>query len=221
MTKPERTRNFDDATMLAELTRTRLVAVVRGTTADGAVAAATVLFEAGVSLVEVTLTNPGAIEAIRRLRPMVPEGCRLGAGTVITPDQVAEIADAGAEFVVTPSVVPAIAAAVGHRLPVMAGAMTPTEAHTAHGLGAAVVKVFPASSVGPAHLRAIHGPFPDIPLVAVGGIGRDDVRPFLEAGAIAVGVGGPLVGDAASGGDLDALRRRAAAYLALTNGGSR
>jgi 2-dehydro-3-deoxyphosphogluconate aldolase/(4S)-4-hydroxy-2-oxoglutarate aldolase len=81
-------------------------------------------------------------------------------------------------------------------------------------MGASAIKLFPASVGGPAYLRAVRDPFPDIPFVAVGGVGLDDVPGYFRAGAIAVGLGGPLVGDAAAGGDLDALRARARTYLA-------
>ncbi len=126
----------------------------------------------------------------------------------------------------TPAVTPSIASAAGRGIPVAAGAMTPTEAWTAMELGASVVKLFPASSGGPGFLKAVRDPFPGIPFLAVGGVGLQEVAAYLDAGALGVGVGGPLVGDAASGGDLDALREnslreRARAYLSAVAGGPR
>jgi 2-dehydro-3-deoxyphosphogluconate aldolase/(4S)-4-hydroxy-2-oxoglutarate aldolase len=102
---------------------------------------------------------------------------------------------------------------------VAAGALTPTEAYAALRMGASAVKLFPASVGGPAYLKAVRDPFPDIPFVAVGGVGLDEMRAYLDVGAVAVGVGGPLVGDAASGGSLDDLRVRARAYLAVAQQG--
>lgn len=200
--------------LTAELTDARILAVIRGTDTAGAVAAGTALLEEGVRIVEVALTTPDAARAIEALRAVAPAGSLVGAGTVLTTADVADVAAAGAQFVVTPAVVESIPEAARRGLPVAAGALTPTEAYTAMRMGASAIKLFPASVGGPAYLRAVRDPFPDIPFVAVGGVGLDDVPGYFRAGAIAVGLGGPLVGDAASGGDLDALRARARTYLA-------
>ncbi|MFG3708108.1 bifunctional 4-hydroxy-2-oxoglutarate aldolase/2-dehydro-3-deoxy-phosphogluconate aldolase [Micromonospora sp. NPDC047670] len=200
--------------LTAELTDARILAVIRGTDTAGAVAAGTALLEEGVRIVEVALTTPDAARAIEALRAAAPAGSLVGAGTVLTTADVADVAAAGAQFVVTPAVVESIPEAARRGLPVAAGALTPTEAYTAMRMGASAIKLFPASVGGPAYLRAVRDPFPDIPFVAVGGVGLADVPGYFRAGAIAVGLGGPLVGDAASGGDLDALRARARTYLA-------
>lgn len=197
------------------LTAARVVAVVRGTDTDAAVATALALFDEGLRLVEVALTTPGACRAIEQIRARLPEGASIGAGTVLTGADVDDVAAAGAQFVVTPAVTPSIEAAAERGLPVAAGAFTATEAWTAMQRGASVVKLFPASVGGPAYLKALRDPFPEIPFVAVGGVGLADIDPYLRVGAIGVGVGGPLIGDAASGGDLTALRERARAYLAV------
>ncbi|MET9302205.1 MULTISPECIES: bifunctional 4-hydroxy-2-oxoglutarate aldolase/2-dehydro-3-deoxy-phosphogluconate aldolase [Micromonospora] len=200
--------------LVAELAAARMLAVIRGTDTAGAIAAGTALLEEGVRIVEVALTTPDAARAVEALRAVAPAGSLVGAGTVLTVADVAEVAAAGAQFVVTPAVVESIAEAARRGLPVAAGAFTPTEAYTAMRLGASAIKLFPASVGGPAYLKAVRDPFPDIPFVAVGGVGLADLPGYFAAGAIAVGLGGPLVGDAASGGDLDALRQRARAYLA-------
>ena len=200
--------------LVAELAAARMLAVIRGTDTAGAIAAGTALLKEGVRIVEVALTTPDAARAVEALRAVAPAGSLVGAGTVLTAADVAEVAAAGAQFVVTPAVVESIAEAARLGLPVAAGAFTPTEAYTAMRLGASAIKLFPASVGGPAYLKAVRDPFPDIPFVAVGGVGLADLPGYFAAGAIAVGVGGPLVGDAASGGDVDALRRRARAYLA-------
>ncbi|MGK5518693.1 bifunctional 4-hydroxy-2-oxoglutarate aldolase/2-dehydro-3-deoxy-phosphogluconate aldolase [Micromonospora sp. URMC 107] len=200
--------------LTADLTAARILAIIRGTDTAAAIAAGTALLQEGVRVVEVALTTPDAARAIEALRAAAPAGSLVGAGTVLTTADVADVAAAGAQFVVTPAVVESIAEAARRGLPVAAGALTPTEAYTAVRMGASAVKLFPASVGGPAYLRAVRDPFPDIPFVAVGGVGLDDVPGYFRAGAIAVGLGGPLVGDAASGGDLDALRARARTYLA-------
>ncbi|SCL18371.1 2-dehydro-3-deoxyphosphogluconate aldolase / (4S)-4-hydroxy-2-oxoglutarate aldolase [Micromonospora pallida] len=198
----------------AELAAARLLAVIRSADAASAIATGTALLEEGVRLVEVALTTPDAVRAIEALRAVAPAGALVGAGTVLTAADVAEVTAAGAQYVVTPAVVESIAEAARRGIPVAAGAFTPTEAYAAMRMGASAIKLFPVSVGGPAYLRAVRDPFPDIPFVAVGGVGLDDVPGYLRAGAIAVGVGGPLVGDTASGGDLAALRVRARTYLA-------
>ncbi|WP_433384487.1 bifunctional 4-hydroxy-2-oxoglutarate aldolase/2-dehydro-3-deoxy-phosphogluconate aldolase [Micromonospora sp. KLBMP9576] len=200
--------------LTADLAAARILAIIRGTDTAAAVAAGTALLREGVRIVEVALTTPDAPRVIEALRAAAPAGSLVGAGTVLTTADVADVAAAGAQFVVTPAVVESISEAARRGLPVAAGAFTPTEAYTAMRMGASAVKLFPASVGGPAYLKAVRDPFPDIPFVAVGGVGRDDVASYLRVGAIAVGLGGPLVGDAASGGDLDALRARARGYLA-------
>lgn len=205
-----------DVDFTAELAAARVMAVIRGTDSAAAIAAGAALLEAGLRFVEVALTTPGALRAIETLRSVAPTGSQVGAGTVLTASAVADVAAAGAQFVVTPAVLESVPEAARRGLPVAAGALTPTEVHTARQLGACVVKLFPASLGGPAYLKALRDPFPDIAFVAVGGVGPDDVRAYLDAGAIAVGVGGPLIGDAASGGSLSGLRVRARAYIAST-----
>jgi 2-dehydro-3-deoxyphosphogluconate aldolase/(4S)-4-hydroxy-2-oxoglutarate aldolase len=203
----------------AELAAARVLAIIRGTDAAAAAAAGTALLAAGVRLVEVALTTPGALTAIEAIRSAAPDGSLVGAGTVLTVADVADVAAAGAQFVVTPAVIESIPEAARRGLPVAAGALTPTEAYAALRMGASAVKLFPASVGGPAYLKAVRDPFPDIPFVAVGGVGLDEMRAYLDVGAVAVGVGGPLVGDAASGGSLDDLRVRARAYLAVAQQG--
>ncbi|MET7708309.1 bifunctional 4-hydroxy-2-oxoglutarate aldolase/2-dehydro-3-deoxy-phosphogluconate aldolase [Micromonospora sp. NPDC005413] len=200
--------------LTGELAAARVLGIIRGTDTAAAIATGITLLEEGVRIVEVALTTPGALHAIDAIRAAAPAGALIGAGTVLTAADVADVAAAGAHFVVTPAVVESIPEAVRRGLPVAAGALTPTEAYTAVRMGASAVKLFPASLGGPAYLRALRDPFPELPLVAVGGVGLAEMPAYLDAGAIAVGVGGPLVGDAAAGGDLDALRARARAYLA-------
>ena len=220
MTPPGATDAGAAARFVRELSDATVMAIIRGRDADAAVASALVLFDEGIRFVEVALTTPSALEVVARVRAKAGPQVRLGAGTVLTAEDVDAALAAGADFVVTPAVAPSVRAAADRGVPCAAGALTPTEAWAAMAAGAAVVKLFPASLGGPAYLKALRDPFPDVPFMAVGGVGIEAAPGYLAAGAVAVGVGGPLVADAASGGDLDALRARARRYAALSGAAS-
>ncbi len=115
---------------------------------------------------------------------------------------------------VTPGLGEGLAESVRQGLPTLAGVLTPSEVIAADALGVSALKLFPASLGGPDHLRALRAPFPELPFVPVGGVDVATAGAYFAAGAVAVGVGAPLIGDAADGGDLDALRRRAAEFRA-------
>jgi 2-dehydro-3-deoxyphosphogluconate aldolase/(4S)-4-hydroxy-2-oxoglutarate aldolase len=199
--------------LLSALRRQRLLAIVRGDDPDAAVRTVVTLVECGVRLVEVSLTSVGAPDVIAAAVRATGGAARIGAGTVLSAADAAVAHRAGARFAVTPGFGPGVAAAASLGLPVLAGALTPTEVASTLSAGAAAIKLFPASLGGADYLRALRQPFPDIPFVPVGGVGIPEARALLAAGALAVGVGSPLVGDAASGGSLTALRARAAAFL--------
>lgn len=200
---------------LGELARARVMAIIRGSDAAAATAAGRVLLDEGVRFVEVALTTPRALAVIEQLRTELPSGAWLGAGTVLTAEHVREVESAGAQFIVTPAVAPSVDEAVCRSLPSVVGALSPTEVLSARTRGANVVKLFPASVGGPGYLKALRDPFPDVPFLAVGGVGLTEAQEYVRVGALGVGVGGPLVGDAASGGDLEALRERARQFLEL------
>jgi 2-dehydro-3-deoxyphosphogluconate aldolase / (4S)-4-hydroxy-2-oxoglutarate aldolase len=199
-------------TLLDALRSARLVAIVRGSGVDAALRTVQTLVAEGVTLVEVSLTSADATTVIAKARDDLGADAWLGAGTVVTVDDVTRAADAGASFVVTPALGPSVAESRRRGLPVIAGALTPSEVVAAIEQGADAVKLFPASLGGPGYVRALRDPFPGVPLVPVGGVDVDAAQAYLAAGAVAVGVGSPLVGDAASGGSLDELRRRARAF---------
>lgn len=204
--------------LLAGIREARLVAIVRGTDGAAAARAALAAMEEGFRYVEIALTTPDALTAIRAVRAAAPDGCFVGAGTVLTAHDVADVADAGGQFVVTPSLASSIQEAARLGLPVLAGAFTPSEAYEAMNRGATAVKLFPASLGGPGYLKALRDPFPGIPFIAVGGVGLHQTEGYWDAGAIAVGLGGPLFGDAASGGELGPVRDRARAFVRLAAG---
>ncbi|MEO6142665.1 MAG: bifunctional 4-hydroxy-2-oxoglutarate aldolase/2-dehydro-3-deoxy-phosphogluconate aldolase [Dermatophilaceae bacterium] len=202
---------------LDELARERLLAIIRGTDPAAAIAAGLVLAESGIRFLEVSLVTIDALRVIAEMARRIPDSCVLGAGTVLTHEDVARAEEAGAQFIVTPALTDCIAASVARGIPVLAGAFTPTEVVTAMKMGATAVKLFPSSLGGPAYLRALRDPLPGVPFVPVGGVNTALAAEYLAAGAVAVGVGTPLVGDAARGGDLDALRARAAEFRAVVD----
>ncbi len=196
-----------------------LIGIVRYRTEGDLPAVLDVLAGAGVSLLEVTLDTPGALGAIAKGERA---GASIGAGTVVTVDQVRMCADAGARFIVSPGLVDEVVAAAMERgLEPIPGVVTPTELLRARRLGATAVKVFPAGPAGgPALIRALRSPFPEIGLVPTGSIGIDEVRAYLDAGATAVGLGSALVGDRppSSQDELDRLHSRARAAVAAATG---
>ncbi|MEU6965561.1 bifunctional 4-hydroxy-2-oxoglutarate aldolase/2-dehydro-3-deoxy-phosphogluconate aldolase [Streptomyces chrestomyceticus] len=205
--------NFADALRTA-----RLVAIIRGTDADASFRTVMTLAEAGVSLIEVSLTGRDALHVIHRARAELGTDAWLGAGTVLTADDARRAAEAGANLTVTPGLGAGLDTSVRLGLPVLAGVLTPSEVIAANAAGATALKLFPASVGGPDYLKALRAPFPDAPFVPVGGVDAAAARAYLAAGAVAVGVGSPLVGDAADGGDLAALRTRAADFLSVCGG---
>lgn len=204
--------------LLDGLKQARVLAIIRGTDSSASVRTAVALVEEGITYLEVSLNTPDALDVIAAVRREAGDRATIGAGTVLTGDDAARVADAGGQFLVTPAVTAAVDSGVLLDLPVLAGAMTPTEAVSAMDRGATAIKLFPASLGGPAYLSALRDPFPTIPFIPVGGVSADAAADYLERGAVAVGVGSPLIGDAASGGDLDALRQRARGFLRLGAG---
>lgn len=157
----------------------------------------------GVRVLEVTMTVPGAIELIRGLARTLPPELILGAGTVTDTETADRVIDAGAKFLVSPVLrVPIIELARRRGVPSMPGCFSPTEILTAWEAGAEIVKVFPATALGPSFLRDVHGPLPDVKLMPTGGVTVDNAGDWIRGGAVAVGVGSALVdAQALSSGD--------------------
>jgi 2-dehydro-3-deoxyphosphogluconate aldolase/(4S)-4-hydroxy-2-oxoglutarate aldolase len=191
------------ASVVATLREVGIIPVIRAESADAAIAVVEALMEAGLTVAEITMTVPGAIEAIASVSKRFGDKVLVGAGTVTDADTVRRALDAGAEFIVSPCLVPdVIAAARRADVAVLPGALTPTEVFEAFRLGGDMVKVFPAQNVGgAAYLRALRGPFPEIPLVPTGGVTLDNLGEMFKAGAAAVGVGSEMISK-------DALARR-------------
>lgn len=184
---------MDSSSTLRRIRDLGVLAVLRGPSADLTVQMVDALVAGGIRGIEVTYTTPNATEVVGTLNGQYGDDILLGMGTVTTPAEAEAALAAGAQFLVSPHCEDELAhAMVAAGVPVMIGAFTPSEVVHAHRLGADVVKLFPASTGGPEHMKALHGPFPDIPLMPTGGVSRDNVHEWFAAGAFAVGVGSAL-----------------------------
>jgi len=179
-----------------------IVPVVRAPSPELAMRAAEAVLAGGISIFEITMTVPDALTVIRALVEKLGDRAVVGAGTVLDAEAALKCIDAGAAFIVSPGLdLPTITAAHGHAVPIMPGALTPTEVITAWKAGADMVKIFPASAVGgPKYIKALKGPLPDVKMLPTGGVNASTAGDFIAAGAAALGVGGELV-------DIAALKR--------------
>lgn len=186
-----------------------VVAVLRAAAAEDYPPVVDALLTGGVHHVEVTLSTPGTLDAIPGLLDRFGADARIGIGTVTDPDQARRAVESGAHFLVTPTTDSAVIdTAISAGLPVFPGGFTPTELHSGWSRGAAAVKVFPASQLGPGYLADLRGPFPGIEVIPSGGVTADDAIDWLRAGSCAVSLGGPLLRDVFRGGDPAQLVRR-------------
>ena len=204
--------------ILLQIKKVGLVPVLRAPSAEIAVAAAQAIEKGGVPVVEVTMTVPGAIDVIREMVKSSEGRVLVGAGTVLDPETARACMLVGAQFVVSPSLnVRTIEVCRRYGVPVIPGALTPTEVVTAWEAGADVVKVFPCSAVGgPKYLAALKGPLPQIDLIPTGGVSLATAADFLAAGAFALGVGGDLVDTKAiADGKPEIVTENARKYLAV------
>jgi len=180
--------------VLEVIERTRIVAVVRLARYDQAVEVTRALVAGGITAVEFTHTGSGVDDAVSATRSALGGQAQVGVGTVLDPSAAQASIDAGAQFVVTPAVRPAVISTCRSRgVPILCGALTPTEALAAYEAGADMIKIFPARAVGPHYLRDILAPLPMLRIVPTGGIGPENALAYLQAGAVAVGIGGNLV----------------------------
>ena len=190
-----------------------VIAIARGVDAAKVSAIGLALLRGGVSAFELTLNEPedGALDAIREVATrFAGSDLLLGAGTVLSVASAQRAVDAGARFIVSPHTDPELIAwATKHGIPIFPGAFTTSEILAGWRAGATAVKLFPASVAGPAGLREIRGPLPNIPLIPTGGVSAETAGGFIGAGAVAVGVGGWLIGN----GEPQGVRERAAAIV--------
>lgn len=198
------------------LARHRLIAVIRAASAEQAVASARAVAAGGVPILELTFTVPDVTRAIRELAR--DQELVIGAGTVLTPEQARAALDAGARFIVAPNASPAVAeVALAHGAFYCPGAYTPSEIIAARAVGAHLVKVHPVGVAGgPAYIRVVRDPLPDIPLLAAGGTTLDNVPEFLDAGCVACGMAPALADPAlAAAGRFADIEQRARAFVRL------
>ena len=202
------------AAVLERMQQVGLVPVLRAPSAGEALAIAKAVAEGGVTVLEVTMTVPGALDVMRTLVRDSPE-ILIGAGTVLDAETARICILEGAQFVVSPGTnTRVIELCRRYSVAVLPGALTPTEILTAWQAGADVVKVFPISAMGGArYLASLKGPLPQVDLIPTGGVSLATAKDFLEAGAFALGVGGDLAGtQVAGGGTAEAIRETARAY---------
>ena len=170
---------------------------------------------AGLKNLEITMNTEGVEDQIRTCRETYGSSLNIGAGTVCHKQDLERALDAGAQFIVTPNVnLEVIETCVTKMIPIFVGAFTPTEIELAYRAGATMVKIFPAETLGPAYLKAVRGPFNQIPLMPTGGVTPETMQDWKDAGAKAYGVGGKLYNSSmAKDGDWDGLRKLADSFV--------
>lgn len=194
-----------------------LIVVARAERAEDYDRVLDVLIDAGIRSVELTLTTPGTFDRMPHLIREYGDAVDLGVGTVTNAGDLARAVESGASYLVTPITSAAfVAQATDAGVPIVPGGLTPTELFASWSAGASAVKIFPAGQVGPGYLKDLRGPFPDLVAMPSGGVDLAGASAWLAAGAVAVSVGGPLLGDAFRGGDLVALHDRAEAFVEVS-----
>jgi 2-dehydro-3-deoxyphosphogluconate aldolase / (4S)-4-hydroxy-2-oxoglutarate aldolase len=199
--------------LLSELKAWRALCIIRAPRISDPVGLGETLVEAGLPIVEFSFTTPNAASLMEQAAKV--DGLILGAGTVMTEQDARDAINAGARFLLTPGIRPLVAAeAVRQGVPIVLGAMTPTEVADAVDAGATAVKVFPAARMGPEYFKDLHGPYPGTPLVATGGLHAGNAAEYLEAGALAVTAGSGVVSPAlAAESRLTEIRLRASEFV--------
>jgi 2-dehydro-3-deoxyphosphogluconate aldolase/(4S)-4-hydroxy-2-oxoglutarate aldolase len=204
-------------TQLKQVLDCGIVAVVRSPDSQQLVEVARALADGGVSVVEITMSVPNALDVLRQVRHSLGDRILLGAGTVLDPETARAVLLAGAEYIVAPTLnLDVIGLCRRYDKLVMPGAFTPTEILTAWEAGADLVKVFPADVVGPAFFKALRGPLPHVRVMPTGGVDLTTAAAFLKAGACCLGVGSQLVEPrAVAERNFDRIRELARQYVAV------
>lgn len=203
------------AEILQSIRNEKVIALIRADGADNLLDCARALSAGGLNCIELTMTTPGAIELCARVSQELPQ-VLLGLGTVLDAETARKGIAAGAKFIVTPAVRPEVVKACRDAaVPIFGGALTPTEIYTSWELGVDVIKIFPAEFFGPAYLKSIKAPFPQIQLMPTGGVTPETVGAFLKSGAFATAAGSSLVSAAAlKSGDWASVTQRARQFVA-------
>ncbi|WP_227013533.1 bifunctional 4-hydroxy-2-oxoglutarate aldolase/2-dehydro-3-deoxy-phosphogluconate aldolase [Paenibacillus psychroresistens] len=208
------------ATLMDQLKMTPIIAILRGIAETKADATAQALADGGIVFLEVTLNTEGALQMIARIKETQGQRMRIGAGTVLNLAMAKEAAAAGAEYFLSPNLnEDVIYYGLEHGIDVYPGVMTPTEIVRAFEAGAPAVKVFPMGSLGLNYLKEIRAPLNHIPMIATGGVDLNNINEFLDAGAIAVGLGSNLMDKKhLQAGDFEAIEQRARAFVNKVKG---
>jgi 2-dehydro-3-deoxyphosphogluconate aldolase/(4S)-4-hydroxy-2-oxoglutarate aldolase len=196
---------------------TGIIPAIRVPSAQDALFGAAAIYRGGIRIIELTMTVPGALGVIKELRRTHPE-LVIGAGTVLTVETAQACLDAGAEFITSPGLdLEIVEFAVKRNVVVIPGVLTPTEVMLSRKSGADLVKVFPCASVGgPSYIHALKAPFPDVRMVASGGVNQQTAGDFIRAGAFALGIREELIpAEAIEGRDLDWIRELTQRFLAI------
>lgn len=179
--------------VLKKIQEVGVLAVLRGPSPDLTLKMVDALVKGGVTGIEITFTTPNAVEVVKSLDQQFGAEIILGMGTLTKPEHVQQAVNAGATFLVSPHTETTLGTEMANSgVPVMMGALTPSEVMKAISLGSDVVKVFPGSLGGPAYMKALKGPFPDIPMMPTGGVSESNLEDWFKAGAFAVGAGSKL-----------------------------
>ncbi len=192
-----------------------IIGIIRGAETDSVQDAVRAALAGGMRTLEITLNHPKALDQIALINEKYSSEIELGVGTVLDVDSAEKAVAAGAQFIVTPALLPAVIQyCKDNRVPVFPGAMTPTEVLAAHRAGADMVKVFPASSLGPGYIKSLKGPFPDVKLMPTGGVTVESVQQYFQSGASALGIGSELFKkDWLLNGDWKSVENRAGEYV--------
>ena len=201
----------------------RVIAILRGDFGGREEEIVSVLIEAGITAVEVTLNSPGAFDSIKRLSTGFGRRIAVGAGTVLLPAEVERAAGAGARFIVSPNRDSSVIEATKRLgLVSLPGCFTPSEIVEALDMGADAVKLFPAQCLGVDFIKALRGPLPNVRMVPTGGVTPEGARGYIAAGAWSLGVGSELIGrDVMNDDGFDSLRRRASDFVEAARGGAK
>ncbi len=200
---------------LTQIEAGRVIAILRGDFSGREHEMVAAMIDGGLTAVEITLNSPDALVKIAKLAALFGARCAVGAGTVLTPQEVTQVAEAGGTFIVSPNCDARVIAATNRcRLASFPGAFTPTEIVAAIDAGADAVKVFPATTLGPGYIKAVRAPLAQARLVPTGGVTPEMARAYRQAGAWAVGVGSELLGkEILADASFAALRARTAAFI--------
>jgi 2-dehydro-3-deoxyphosphogluconate aldolase/(4S)-4-hydroxy-2-oxoglutarate aldolase len=207
--------------LVQQISNFGVVAVLRGETPEEVVAMAEQAIAGGIKVIEVTMTVPFALRAIEELAKRYSSTAQdaakyaiIGVGTALDPETARAAILSGAEFVVGPSLNPATVALCNrYRVPVMPGCMTIQEIQTALELGVDIVKLFPGNLYSPAMIKAIKGPLPQANIMPTGGVSLSNLAEWIQAGAVAVGIGSDLTSEAVKTGDYGLVAKKAAQYV--------